>query len=74
MCYKYEFSCVYQWSSVQTANHLGGSERCSESESDNSHSYVCNSLISDFLLHAERLVMFGLEHVTVTYICKVLSE
>ena len=29
-------TCVYQWSS---ANHLGGSERCSESESDNSYSY-----------------------------------
>ena len=48
--YVYTCTCVYQWSSVQTANHLGGSERCSESESDISHSYVCNSLISDFLL------------------------
>ena len=51
--YIYTCTCVYQWSSVQTANHLGASERCSESESDNSHSYVCNSitsLISDFLL------------------------
>ena len=52
LAYIYTCTCVYQWSSVLTANYLGVSERCSESESDNSHSYVCNnvSLNSEFLL------------------------